>query len=89
MEYVIVSIFPRRYQKELVAATERQNSLERAKVQTELDWQRRHEGLERTQFERSEDLVKSLAQARDEVRRFISVRDHFTTLARRCSNFGY
>ena len=51
-----------------MAATERQQSLEREKTQVELDWQRRTEGLERTQYERSEDLVKSLSQARDEVR---------------------
>ena len=63
-----MGFFLHRYQRELVAATERQQSLERAKAQVELDWQRRHEGLERSQFERSEDLVKALTQSRDEVR---------------------
>ncbi len=56
-----------RYQKDLIAATERQASLEQAKTQVELDWQRRFEDVERSQFERSEDLVKSLGKAKDEV----------------------
>ena len=34
-----------RYQRDLVAATERQQSLEREKTQVELDWQRRTEGV--------------------------------------------
>ncbi len=58
----------RRYQKDLVAATERQQQLQRDKTQVELDWQRRHESVERNQYERAEGLVKSLTQARDEVR---------------------
>jgi hypothetical protein len=46
---------------------EREASLERSKAQMELDWQRRYEDLERQQYERSEDLVKKLTRARDEV----------------------
>lgn len=56
-----------RYKKELSAAVEREASLERSKTQLELDWQRRYEDLERLQYEKSEDLVKKLTQARDEV----------------------
>ncbi len=57
---------PCRYQKDLVAATERQNQLERERTQVQLDWQRRHEKLESVQYDRSEELVKSLTEARDE-----------------------
>jgi hypothetical protein len=56
-----------RYKKELQQAAEREKSLERAKSQVELDWQRRCEELERRQYHKSEDLITSLTQARDEV----------------------
>ena len=57
-----------RYKKELQQATEREKALERSKTQVELDWQRRCEELERRQYNKSEDLITSLTQARDEVR---------------------
>lgn len=57
-----------RYKKELQQATEREKELERTKTQAELDWQRRCEELERRQYNKSEDLITSLTQARDEVR---------------------
>jgi len=41
--------------------------MERSKAQLELDWQRRYEDLERLQYVHSEDLVKSLSNARNEV----------------------
>ena len=56
------------YKKELQQAVERETVLERSKAQLELDWQRRVENLERGQYDRSEELVRSLTQARDEVR---------------------
>ncbi|XP_052770763.1 coiled-coil domain-containing protein 57-like isoform X1 [Mya arenaria] len=55
-----------RYKKELASAIERESALERSKTQMELDWQRRHEGLERQTYEQSEDLVRKLTKARDE-----------------------
>ena len=56
-----------RYKKELSCSVEREALLEQSKAQMELDWQRRYEDLERQQYERSEDLVKKLTKARDEV----------------------
>lgn len=47
---------------------EREACLERCKTQLELDWQRRYDDLERLQYEKSEDLVKKLTRARDEVK---------------------
>lgn len=59
-----------RYKKDLVNALERESALERAKVQADLDWQRRCEELERLNYQRSEDLVKNLTKSRDEVNLF-------------------
>lgn len=47
---------------------EREQSLERDKVQLGLDWQRRCEGLERDHYHQSEGLVQGLASARAQVR---------------------
>ncbi|XP_070187035.1 coiled-coil domain-containing protein 57-like isoform X2 [Littorina saxatilis] len=55
-----------RYKKELLQATEREKSLDQSKTQAELDWQRRCEELERRQYNKSEDLIISLTQSRDE-----------------------
>ncbi|XP_078609551.1 coiled-coil domain-containing protein 57-like isoform X2 [Branchiostoma floridae x Branchiostoma japonicum] len=55
-----------RYKKDLTLALERESSLERAKAQLELDWQRRGEDMERLQYQKSEELIRSLTQARDE-----------------------
>ncbi|XP_032355016.1 coiled-coil domain-containing protein 57 isoform X4 [Camelus ferus] len=55
-----------RYKQQLLLAAERERSLERDKVQLELDWQRRCEGLEREQYQRSEDLIQALTAARDQ-----------------------
>jgi len=48
-------------------AVERQSELEQNKAQLELDWQRRYEDLERLQYAKSEDLVKTLNSARNDV----------------------
>jgi len=56
-----------RYKKDLSLAVERQAEMERSKAQLELDWQRRYEDLERLQYAHSEDLVKTLSNARNEV----------------------
>ncbi|XP_015415375.1 PREDICTED: coiled-coil domain-containing protein 57 [Myotis davidii] len=56
-----------RYQRELSLAVEREQSLERDKVQLGLDWQRRCEGLERDHYQQHEGLVQGLASARAQV----------------------
>ncbi|KAH0629428.1 hypothetical protein JD844_011493 [Phrynosoma platyrhinos] len=64
--------FPRKwllfvYKQQLSIAAEREEILERAKVQIELDWQRRCEDAERNQYQKSEALIQSLSAARDQV----------------------
>ena len=56
-----------RYKKEVRTALEREEALQQAKAQAEVDWQRRCEDVERQQYERSEDLVRRLTKARDQV----------------------
>ena len=41
--------------------------LTRSKAQLELDWQRRCEEIERSQYEKCEQLVRHVTQTRDEV----------------------
>ena len=50
------------------AGLEREEALQQGKAQAQVDWQRQCEDLERIQYERSEDLVRRLTKARDEVR---------------------
>ena len=57
----------RRYKREVEKCMEREASLERSKAQLQLDWQKRFDDIERLQYEKSEDLVRHLTQARDEV----------------------
>lgn len=61
------TFYPRRYKQQLSLAVERERSLERDKVQLELDWQRRCEGVEREQYQQAEDLIQGLTAARDQV----------------------
>ncbi|XP_032995017.1 coiled-coil domain-containing protein 57 [Lacerta agilis] len=56
-----------RYKQQLSLAAEREEILERAKVQIVLDWQRRYENAERNQYQKSEALIQSLSTARDQV----------------------
>ncbi|KAM9000975.1 coiled-coil domain-containing protein 57 isoform 6-T6 [Sarcophilus harrisii] len=56
-----------RYKQELSLAMEREQILERDKVQVELDWQYRCENAERNQYEKSEDLIQGLTTARNQV----------------------
>ncbi|XP_060700944.1 coiled-coil domain-containing protein 57 isoform X5 [Hemiscyllium ocellatum] len=60
-------IFQRKYKQQLVRAVERERDLERMKIQAELDWQHRCEEVERSQYVKSEQLIQSLSQARDQV----------------------
>ncbi|XP_006869683.1 PREDICTED: coiled-coil domain-containing protein 57 [Chrysochloris asiatica] len=56
-----------RYKQQLVAAMGREQSLEREKVQLELDWQRRCDSAERDQYCRSEELIQGLTTGREQV----------------------
>lgn len=55
-----------RYKQQLSLAVEREQSLEREQVQLGLDWQRRCDGIERDQIQRSETLIQGLTKARDQ-----------------------
>nr|XP_056704512.1 coiled-coil domain-containing protein 57 [Euleptes europaea] len=56
-----------RYKQQLLLSSEREEALERAKVQIELDWRRQCENAERDQYQKSEALIQSLSTARDQV----------------------
>ncbi|XP_044777459.1 coiled-coil domain-containing protein 57 isoform X5 [Neomonachus schauinslandi] len=56
-----------RYKQQLSAAAERERCLEREKVQLELDWRQRCDGVERDHYRKSEDLIQALTEARDQV----------------------
>ncbi|XP_078509887.1 coiled-coil domain-containing protein 57 [Lissotriton helveticus] len=56
-----------RYKQQLSQGVERERLLERAKVQAELDWQKRCEHAERIQYHKSEEVIQSLSAARDKV----------------------
>ena len=60
-----------RYKHELAEALQREEDLQRAKTQLDLDWQRRYESVEREQYEKAENLIKKLTQAREEVSHWI------------------
>ncbi|XP_027423941.2 coiled-coil domain-containing protein 57 isoform X4 [Zalophus californianus] len=56
-----------RYKQQLSVAAERERGLEREKVQLELDWRQRCDGVERDHYRKSEDLIQALTEARDQV----------------------
>ncbi|XP_012941304.1 coiled-coil domain-containing protein 57 [Aplysia californica] len=64
-----------RYKTELKAAADREEKLDKSKTQTELDWQRRCEDLERAQYDKSEDLIKKLTVARNEALALVKERE--------------
>nr|XP_035949142.1 coiled-coil domain-containing protein 57 isoform X3 [Halichoerus grypus] len=55
-----------RYKQQLSAAAERERCLEREKMQLELDWRQRCDGVERDHYRKSEDLIQALTEARDQ-----------------------
>lgn len=57
-----------RYQRQLSLAVEREQSLEREKVQLGLDWQHRCDSVERDHYQKSEELVRGLTTAKEQVR---------------------
>ncbi|XP_040495886.1 coiled-coil domain-containing protein 57 isoform X5 [Ursus maritimus] len=56
-----------RYRQQLSEAVERERCLEREKAQRELDWRQRCDGVERDHYRKSEDLIRALTEARDQV----------------------
>ncbi|XP_045630998.1 coiled-coil domain-containing protein 57 isoform X4 [Ursus americanus] len=56
-----------RYKQQLSEAVERERCLEREKAQRELDWRQRCDGVERDHYRKSEDLIRALTEARDQV----------------------
>ncbi|XP_040312646.1 coiled-coil domain-containing protein 57 isoform X2 [Herpailurus yagouaroundi] len=56
-----------RYKQQLLAAAEREQCLQRDKVQLELDWRHRCDSRERDHYRASEDLLQALTAARDQV----------------------
>lgn len=51
----------------MTLSLEREASLERSRVQLEIDWQRRCEEAERTGYDKQEELVTNLTQGKEEV----------------------
>ncbi|XP_039082148.1 coiled-coil domain-containing protein 57 isoform X1 [Hyaena hyaena] len=56
-----------RYKQQLLVAVEREQCLQRDKVQLELDWRHRCDCVERDHHRASEDLLQALTAARDQV----------------------
>ncbi|XP_048871355.1 coiled-coil domain-containing protein 57 isoform X2 [Brienomyrus brachyistius] len=56
-----------RYRLQLSEGVQREQDLERARLQAELDWQQRMEDAKTQQYQLNEELVKGLMQARDQV----------------------
>ena len=56
-----------RRQKDLTLSLEREAAVERARVQLDLDWQRRCEEAERTGYDKQEELVENLSRSKEEV----------------------
>ncbi|MBN3313492.1 CCD57 protein, partial [Atractosteus spatula] len=56
-----------RYKQQVSRGVERERGLEQARVQAELDWQRRCEDAEQVQYAKNEELIQGLTQARDQV----------------------
>ncbi|XP_019359228.1 PREDICTED: fatty acid synthase isoform X1 [Gavialis gangeticus] len=65
-----------RYKQQLSLAAEREQILEQARVQAELDWQRRCENAERNHYQKSEDLIQKLSTARDQVTAKLQKTEH-------------
>ncbi|XP_060027696.1 coiled-coil domain-containing protein 57 isoform X8 [Erinaceus europaeus] len=65
-----------RYRQQLALAEGREQDLQREKVQLELDWQRRCDGIERNLYRQSEDLVQALTTAREQVTAKLQEAEH-------------
>ncbi|ROI81916.1 Coiled-coil domain-containing protein 57 [Anabarilius grahami] len=56
-----------RYKQQVSSGLQREQALEQKRVQLELDWERRCEEVRSEHYLRSEELIQSLTQARDQV----------------------
>lgn len=56
-----------RYKKELEDALDRERALEEAKVQLDLDWQKKVDVNQRQEYHKSEDLIEKLSTAHEQV----------------------
>ncbi|XP_063817311.1 coiled-coil domain-containing protein 57 isoform X2 [Pseudophryne corroboree] len=56
-----------RYQQQLACSLDRERMFEQAKVQVELDWQKRCEQAEKAQYQKSETLIESLSAAKEQL----------------------
>ncbi|XP_075702171.1 coiled-coil domain-containing protein 57 isoform X2 [Rhinoderma darwinii] len=54
-----------RYQQQLACSLDRERILEQARVQVELDWQKRCEQAEKAQYQKSEELIENLSKAKE------------------------
>ncbi|XP_077315004.1 coiled-coil domain-containing protein 57 isoform X2 [Lithobates pipiens] len=64
-----------RYQQQLAGSVERERLLEQARVQVELDWQKRCEEIEKTQYQKSEQLIEGLGKAKDQLEAELKEKD--------------
>ncbi|KAG5854296.1 hypothetical protein ANANG_G00036300 [Anguilla anguilla] len=55
-----------RYKRQVAGGVQRERALEQARVQVELDWQRRLEDAQAGHYLKSEELIQGLTQARDQ-----------------------
>ncbi|KAG9267960.1 coiled-coil domain-containing protein 57 [Astyanax mexicanus] len=56
-----------RYKQQLASGIQREQALEKKRVQLELDWERRCEEVRAEHYLKSEELIQGLTQARDQV----------------------
>ncbi|XP_056406006.1 coiled-coil domain-containing protein 57 isoform X4 [Hyla sarda] len=56
-----------KYQQQLACSLERERILEQARVQVELDWQKRCEKAEKKQYQKSEELIENLSKAKEQL----------------------
>ncbi|KAI7797058.1 coiled-coil domain-containing protein 57 [Triplophysa rosa] len=55
-----------RYKQQVASGLQREQALEQKRVQLELDWEHRCEGVRSEHYLKSEELIQSLTQARDQ-----------------------
>ncbi|XP_053309943.1 coiled-coil domain-containing protein 57 [Spea bombifrons] len=55
-----------KYQQQLAASVERERLMDQAKIQLELDWQKRCEKVEKAQYRHSEELIEGLTKAKEQ-----------------------
>ncbi|KAM5135120.1 coiled-coil domain-containing protein 57 [Mantella aurantiaca] len=64
-----------RYQQQLAGSVERERLFEQSRVQVELDWQKRCEKIEKTQYQKSEELIEGLSKAKDQLEAELKEKD--------------